>query len=124
MLTISKLSRWSIDYYNDTAVTAATDPQSAGGGLGEYYTESDTRTPVWVYQNERGRSWTTCVGLFCREQLTRAAKLRRPPAAEAVEAIRTGVDRRGGLRTWIRGFFSQSICRRVYRRPNGIGTTP
>lgn len=51
MLTIAKLSRWSINYYNDTARAAgqaARDACSAGGGLGEYYGEHDTRTPVWV----------------------------------------------------------------------------
>ncbi|WP_293004148.1 MobF family relaxase [Mycobacterium sp.] len=51
MLTIAKLSRWSVNYYNDTARAAgraAKDLQQAGGGLGEYYGEHDTRTPVWV----------------------------------------------------------------------------
>lgn len=51
MLTIAKLSRWSINYYNDTANAvgqAARDARKAGGGLGEYYTEHDTRTPVWL----------------------------------------------------------------------------
>ena len=51
MLTISRLSRWSIDYYNDTAnkaQAAAMDRQAAGGGLGEYYSESDTRVPTWM----------------------------------------------------------------------------
>jgi conjugative relaxase-like TrwC/TraI family protein len=51
MLTISRLSRWSINYYNDTANQAqgaAMDRQAAGGGLGEYYCESDTRVPTWV----------------------------------------------------------------------------
>lgn len=51
MLTISRLSRWSINYYNDTAnqaQAAAMDRQAAGGGLGEYYCESDTRVPSWV----------------------------------------------------------------------------
>ncbi len=51
MLTISRLSRWSINYYNDNAnqaQAAAMDRQAAGGGLGEYYSESDTRVPVWV----------------------------------------------------------------------------
>jgi hypothetical protein len=51
MLTISRLSRWSINYSNDTAnkaQTAAMDRQAAGGGLGEYYSESDTRVPTWV----------------------------------------------------------------------------
>jgi conjugative relaxase-like TrwC/TraI family protein len=51
VLTISRLSRWSINYYNDTAnraQAAAMDRQAAGGGLGEYYSESDTRVPTWV----------------------------------------------------------------------------
>ena len=51
MLTISRLSRWSINYYNDTANQAqgaAMDRQAAGGGLGEYYSERDTRMPTWL----------------------------------------------------------------------------
>ncbi len=51
VLTISRLSRWSINYYNDTAnqaQAAAMDRQAAGGGLGEYYSERDTRVPTWV----------------------------------------------------------------------------
>ncbi|MCV7135418.1 relaxase domain-containing protein, partial [Mycobacterium hodleri] len=51
MLTIAKLSLWSVNYYNDTARAvgqAAKDAQSAGGGLAEYYAERDTRTPVWT----------------------------------------------------------------------------
>ena len=51
LLTISKLKRWSITYYLDTAASAqrpTTDLQRAGGGLGEYYSEHDTRTPVWL----------------------------------------------------------------------------
>ena len=51
MLTIAKLSRWSINYYNDTARAAgqaARDARRANGGLGEYYSERDTRTPVWL----------------------------------------------------------------------------
>jgi hypothetical protein len=51
VLTISKLKRWSINYYIDTARTAATashDASRAGGGLGEYYSEHETRTPTWL----------------------------------------------------------------------------
>ncbi len=51
MLTIAKLSRWSIDYCNRTARAAgdaALDAQRANGGLGEYYCEHDTRAPVWL----------------------------------------------------------------------------
>lgn len=48
---MAKLSRWSINYYNDTARAvgeAAKDAARANGGLGEYYSEKDTRTPVWL----------------------------------------------------------------------------
>jgi conjugative relaxase-like TrwC/TraI family protein len=51
VLTISRLSRWSISYYNDTAThakQAAMDRARANGGLGEYYTEGDTRVPTWL----------------------------------------------------------------------------
>jgi len=50
-LTISKLKRWSINYYIDTAATAeraTADLQRANGGLSEYYSEHETRTPVWL----------------------------------------------------------------------------
>jgi conjugative relaxase-like TrwC/TraI family protein len=55
VLTIAKLSAWSINYYNDTA-RAALDAQKAGGGLGEYYSEHDTRTPVWLCSGEACRA--------------------------------------------------------------------
>lgn len=51
MLTISRLSRWSIAYYEKTAneaKQASMDRVAAGGGLGEYYSEGDTRMPTWV----------------------------------------------------------------------------
>ncbi len=51
MLTVAKLSRWSVGYYNDTARAAgqaATNARTANGGLGEYYSEADTRAPVWL----------------------------------------------------------------------------
>jgi conjugative relaxase-like TrwC/TraI family protein len=51
LLTISKLKRWSINYYIDTAHTAqraTQDLRRANGGLGEYYSEHETRTPVWL----------------------------------------------------------------------------
>jgi hypothetical protein len=50
MLTISRLARWSINYYNDTArqaTLAGLDRQRANGGLGECYSEGDTREPTW-----------------------------------------------------------------------------
>jgi len=65
VLTIAKLSRWSIKYYNDTANAvgkAAADARSAGGGLGEYYTEHDTRTPVWLCAGD-ARAAAKLVGL-------------------------------------------------------------
>jgi hypothetical protein len=50
MFTISKLKRWPINYYIDTAYAAehaARDRARGGGGLGEYY-ERETRTPAWL----------------------------------------------------------------------------
>jgi conjugative relaxase-like TrwC/TraI family protein len=51
VLTISKLKRSSVSYYIDTAKAAgraSSDLQRANGGLGEYYCEHETRTPVWL----------------------------------------------------------------------------
>lgn len=51
MLTISRLTRWSIAYYEKTAneaQQAAMERRAAGGGLGEYYSEADTRKPSWM----------------------------------------------------------------------------
>ena len=65
MLTISKLKRWSINYYIDTAQAAedaATDLARAGGGLGEYYSERETRTPVWLLAGDT-HTTATLVGL-------------------------------------------------------------
>ncbi|WP_201359049.1 MobF family relaxase [Mycobacterium paraintracellulare] len=58
MLTISRLSRWSIAYYEKTAneaKQAAMDRVAAGGGLGEYYSEGDTRVPTWVVAGDAVR---------------------------------------------------------------------
>jgi conjugative relaxase-like TrwC/TraI family protein len=57
VLTISKLTQWSINYYNETAQAAgqaAQDLQRANGGLGEYYSEHETRTPVWLLAGDKG----------------------------------------------------------------------
>jgi conjugative relaxase-like TrwC/TraI family protein len=58
VLTISRLSRWSIAYYERTANEAkasAMDRAAAGGGLGEYYCEGDTRVPMWILTGDRAR---------------------------------------------------------------------
>src|SRR6185369_808151 len=58
MLTISRLKRFGIAYYNDTAdqaKQAAMDRQRANGGLGEYYSEGDTRTPTWLIAGDTER---------------------------------------------------------------------
>ena len=65
MLTIAKLKRWSINYYIDTAQTAeqaAKDHARAGGGLGEYYSERETRTAVWLLAGD-ARTSARLVGL-------------------------------------------------------------
>jgi hypothetical protein len=75
VLTISRLSRWSINYYNDTAreaKQAAMDRQRANGGVGEYYSERDTRTPTWLLAGDTGRS-ADLVGLDGRAADGRSA---------------------------------------------------
>jgi conjugative relaxase-like TrwC/TraI family protein len=65
LLTISKLKRWSINYYIDTAKTAeraTSDRQRANGGLGEYYSKHETRTPVWLCAGD-ARTAARLVGL-------------------------------------------------------------
>jgi conjugative relaxase-like TrwC/TraI family protein len=65
VLTISRLSRWSINYYNDTARQASQaglDRQRANGGLGEYYSEGDTREPTWLIVGDAMRT-VALVGL-------------------------------------------------------------
>lgn len=63
MLTISKLGQWSVSYYVDTArsaAAAALESRSSGGGLGEYYSEAETRLPVWL---SAGRDVSTAMQL-------------------------------------------------------------
>jgi len=58
VLTISRLSRWSIGYYEKTAneaKQAGMDRRAAGGGLGEYYSEGDTRVPTWIVAGDADR---------------------------------------------------------------------
>jgi len=57
VLTISVLKRWSVSYYTRTAdaVRAASmERAAAGGGLGEYYSERDTRIPSWLLVGDVG----------------------------------------------------------------------
>jgi hypothetical protein len=75
MLTLAKLSRWSIDYYNRTARAAgdaARDAQRANGGLGEYYSEHDTRAPVWLCAGD-AHAAAQLVGLFGAQRAGGAA---------------------------------------------------
>ena len=70
MLTVAKLSLWSVNYYNDTARAvgdAVADRQKANGGLAEYYAERDTRTPVWACAGDV-RAVAEAVGLGASER--------------------------------------------------------
>jgi conjugative relaxase-like TrwC/TraI family protein len=56
VLTISRLTKYSIKYYNDTAneaKQAAMDRQKANGGLAEYYSEGETRVPTWLLVGDK-----------------------------------------------------------------------
>lgn len=70
MLAIAKLRRWSINYYIDTAETSARatrDRARAGGGLGEYYSERDTRIPTWLLAGDT-HTVARLVGLTDRQR--------------------------------------------------------
>ena len=91
MLTISRLSRWSINYYNDTArqaTLAAMDRQRANGGLGEYYTERDTRTPTWLIAGDTARTGQLVAGVLASlaELELELGRERRSAAREARRA--------------------------------------
>jgi conjugative relaxase-like TrwC/TraI family protein len=63
LLTIAPLKRWSVRYYNDTsraAVAASLDRVKAGGGLGEYYSEGETRAPVWMLAGDTEHAGALC----------------------------------------------------------------
>src|ERR1700737_1971314 len=56
MLTISRMKRFGIAYYNDTADharQATMNRQKANGGLGEYYSEGETRRPTWLVVGDK-----------------------------------------------------------------------
>jgi len=58
-LTISRLSRCGINYYNNTARQAAQpgpDRRRANGGLREYCSEGDTRAPTWLVTGDAART--------------------------------------------------------------------
>ena len=70
MLTISPpMKRHSVRYYNDTARAAmsAAGRQRAGGGLAEYYSEGETRAPVWVCAGDAEKA-AALVGLSAAER--------------------------------------------------------
>jgi conjugative relaxase-like TrwC/TraI family protein len=77
VLTIAKLRQWSVRYYNDTsraALNAAMDRRSANGGLGEYYTEGETRGAVWLVVGDAERV-AGLVGLSAQQRAGGAADL-------------------------------------------------
>jgi hypothetical protein len=56
VLTIPRLTRWSIGYCNDTAnaaKNAAMSSRATNGVLGEYYSEADTRIPTWLLTGDQ-----------------------------------------------------------------------
>ncbi len=70
MLTISPpMKRHSVRYYNDTARAAmsAAGRQRAGGGLAEYYSEGETRAPVWVCAGDAEKA-AALVGLSAADR--------------------------------------------------------
>lgn len=77
VLTIAKLRQWSVRYYNDTsraAQNAAMDRRSANGGLGEYYTEGETRGAVWMVAGDAAAA-AGLVGLSAEQRAGGVADL-------------------------------------------------
>ncbi len=57
-MTIARLKRWGIAYYNRTAQDAVNhmkDRAKANGGLGDYYSEHETRVPTWMVTGDKDR---------------------------------------------------------------------
>lgn len=102
MLTIAKLGQWSVSYYVDTAreaTAAARDDRARNGGLGEYYSESETRLPTWLVAGEDAQRAAELVGLTRVEAAGGAADLDvvtrwlddgMAPSGEVGRALRTG----------------------------------
>ena len=102
VLTIAKLGRWSVSYYVDTAreaTAAARDDRARNGGLGEYYSESETRSPTWLVAGEDAERAAELVGLTGVEALGGDADLDvvtrwlddgTAPSGEVGRALRTG----------------------------------
>ncbi|WP_264891067.1 MobF family relaxase [Mycobacterium kiyosense] len=70
MLTISPpMKRYSVRYYNDTAQAAllAAGRARAGGGLAEYYSEGETRAPVWLCVGDTEKA-ASLVGLSAADR--------------------------------------------------------
>lgn len=69
VLTIARLKRWGIAYYNRTASDAIDhmkDRAKANGGLGDYYSEQETRLPTWTVTGDKERV-AALVGLSAQE---------------------------------------------------------
>ncbi|MBU8820679.1 relaxase domain-containing protein [Mycolicibacterium goodii] len=102
MLTIAKLGQWSVSYYVDTAreaTAAARDDRARNGGLGEYYSESETRLPTWLVAGEDAQRAAELVGLTRVEAAGGSADLDvvtrwlddgMAPSGEVGRALRTG----------------------------------
>jgi hypothetical protein len=101
MLTISKLKRWSINYYIDTAAAAdaARDLARAGGVLGEDYNERETRTPVWLLAGDAPTT-SALVGLIDTQRVGACHRHqpRQQPAYRSAlpDQKRSGDDQRAG----------------------------
>ncbi|WP_276046973.1 MobF family relaxase [Mycolicibacterium fortuitum] len=101
VLTIAKLGKWSVSYYVDTAreaTAAARDDRARNGGLGEYYSESETRLPTWLVAGEDAQRAAELVGLTREaiggdadlEVVTRWLDDGLAPSGEVGRALRTG----------------------------------
>ena len=105
VLTLSRgMKASSVCYYADTAravTAAAMDRQAAGGGLGEYYSEHETRAPVWLVAGNPDAA--ELAGLSARD-LTREADLEVVMRWLDEGVAPSGVCGRGFTERSVRGF--------------------
>lgn len=90
MIRIAAMSQWSVSYYESTAVRG----NEYGGGLSEYYSESDTRAPIVMVAGDREFARESMGvshgGAISAADVTAWFNAAQPPGGERVGKARPG----------------------------------